>query len=108
MKKFKIKAVDNSSPTWTGEYTTIERTNNPFSVGYEDIKVYALDDDDEEFLSLELTAYHVESIDYDYDDFEDEDDDAADDEDSHRFIDFWSLVIGIAVGAFLVWVNLKK
>jgi len=42
MKKFKIKSVDNSNPTWTGEYTTIERTNNPFSVGYEDIKVYML------------------------------------------------------------------
>ena len=107
MKNFKIKAIDNSSPTWTGEYTRIVRTDNPFSAGHEDIKVYSLGDDEEEFLSLELTAYNVEYINYDYDDFKDDVEEEVE-EDSHRFIDFWSLVIGIVVGGFLAWVNLKK
>jgi hypothetical protein len=95
MKEYQITYTDKDDnvETFTGEYNRIDVSDNKLNPSFKDIKVYELDDDEEEFLTLDLFGYNIVSIDYNYvDEYEYE---------SSWGIDFISLCIGIAVAALL-------
>jgi len=110
MKKFKISYLDDGkggSGFWDGPYSKIELIENKYDPQLTDVKVYVLDEDndDNEIVSFELFGYKIEAIDYDVDEDDDEDDDTVEVKSKSWYdifsIDYFDLAVGILIGYFI-------